>query len=60
MRRRGLGWPRGRYNGRRIVGVEVRVRIDVLDWDLAWFGRYGSAARLGPIFLWLEWTYRWA
>lgn len=25
-------WPRGRFNGMRIVGVEIKVRIDVTDW----------------------------
>ena len=30
-KRRGW-WPRGKYNGRRIVGFSVRISIDVTDW----------------------------
>jgi hypothetical protein len=25
-------WPRGRYNGRRIVGVEVKIILDLSSW----------------------------
>jgi hypothetical protein len=25
-------WPRGRYNGRRIVGVELKIIIDLSYW----------------------------
>jgi hypothetical protein len=27
-----MRWPRGRYNGRRVVGVRVAVSIDVTVW----------------------------
>lgn len=27
-------WPRGRYNGRRIVGVKAGVSVDVSRWAL--------------------------
>ena len=27
-----MKWPRGRYNGARIVGIDVRVRFDVTTW----------------------------
>lgn len=27
-----MQWPRGRYNGRRIVGVRLHVRINLLMW----------------------------
>lgn len=25
-------WPRGKYNGRRIVGVCVKFKLDLLKW----------------------------
>jgi hypothetical protein len=28
-----LRWPRGRYNGKRIVGIAVKVRIDLRHWN---------------------------
>lgn len=27
-----MKWPRGKYNGWRIVGVEMKVILDVTDW----------------------------
>lgn len=28
-----MKWPCGRYNGRRIVGIPLLLRIDVTRWD---------------------------
>ena len=27
-----MHWPRGKYNGKRIVGVDIRVKLDVTHW----------------------------
>jgi hypothetical protein len=27
-----MKWPRGRYNGQRIVGFEVTVKLNIKDW----------------------------
>ena len=27
-----MRWPRGRYNGQRIVGLEFKVKLDLTDW----------------------------
>jgi hypothetical protein len=27
-------WPRGRFNGRRITGFTLRLRVDVANWHL--------------------------
>lgn len=29
-----MRWPRGRYNGQRIVGIEVSMKLNVTDWTL--------------------------
>ncbi len=51
-----MNWPRGRYNGARIVGVEIRLVFDILDWGLQ-RSQYGNCWRLGPIRLWLSAAY---
>jgi hypothetical protein len=51
-------WPRGRYNGMRIVGVRATIVIDITSWGLLWFRPYGTCARLGPARIWLEWEYK--
>ena len=28
----GMGWPRGKWNGRRIVGISIKVRLLVNHW----------------------------
>lgn len=33
-RGRNVKWPRGKYNGRRIVGIEFKIRLDVTRWYL--------------------------
>jgi hypothetical protein len=48
-------WPRGRYNGRKIAGLECRIRINVLWWSLKikWF--YGTLSlHFGPLHVWIE------
>ena len=52
-----MRWPRGRWNGQRITGLEVKIRIDVLWWRLSWFGPYGSCASFGPVHVWVSPTY---
>jgi hypothetical protein len=32
-----MKWPRGKYNGERIVGFEFKFQMDVTDW--AWIPR---------------------
>ena len=53
-----MKWPRGRYNGKRIVGVRFAVRIDITDW--AWRPkriRYASAVYWLCFIVRLEWEY---
>lgn len=40
-----MRWPRGKYNGARIVGFEVKVRCDVTDWRLSLVRACLTAAR---------------
>jgi len=47
-----LTWPRGRFNGRRIVGIDVRVRVDITRWRLALPNRYGTCLSVGPLHVW--------
>ena len=51
-------WPRGRWNGRRIVGIDVRVCIDITAWTLCWPSiRYGRCLGLGPVRIWYSWSF---
>lgn len=27
-----MKWPRGKYNGRRIVGIEFKLKLDLTTW----------------------------
>lgn len=48
-------WPRGRYNGRRITGIEVRLvwRCDMFDWLPTAKWNYSE-----PFFIWLGFQIR--
>jgi hypothetical protein len=35
-------WPRGRYNGWKIVGFKVSISIDVLWWDVSASWSFGE------------------
>ena len=54
-----MRWPRGRYNGRRIVGVRVIVAFDITHWAIRWPDKYGGCGMLGPILVWPSWEYEW-
>ena len=50
-------WPRGKYNGQRIVGVTFEFKIDVTLWF--WrpvIGQFGAFHWL-CFLTWTEWTY---
>jgi len=53
-----MNWPRGKHNGLRIVGVRMRVEIDLADrW---WYiGRPAGdmVVAMGPFHVWLGWKY---
>lgn len=53
-----MRWPRGKYNGCRIVGLVVKARFDVYWWSLGWpkFG-FGTCLSIGPLHLWIEPAY---
>jgi|GEM_PF-3858076 len=53
-----MKWPRGRYNGSRIVGLRFRVVIDVTYWH--WWPqylRYANAVRWLCVLVGLEAEY---
>ena len=33
-----LAWPRGRFNGRRITGFDLKLRVNVTFWE--WLPRF--------------------
>lgn len=53
-----MTWPRGRYNGQRIVGFEIKIRCDILEWGWQLPNlKYGVCGRLGPFRIWLSAAY---
>lgn len=47
-----LRWPRGRYNGRRIVGIWIKLRIDVLHCRVRCGWNFGEPYLvIGPLFI---------
>lgn len=54
-----MNWPRGKYNGQRIVGFDVRVRFDISWWSLSWPSLfYGTCLSVGPFHVWFSGSYR--
>jgi hypothetical protein len=49
----GMRWPRGKWNGQRIAGVRLVVRLNVFWWRLGLPARYGGCLSLGPVHVWL-------
>lgn len=53
-----MRWPRGRYNGQRIVGVEVKCCVDFTWWGLALGSvTYATALSVGPFHVWVGAVY---
>lgn len=53
-----MKWPRGKYNGQRIVGIEIRMKIDILEWW--WELRYRHGTQrifMGPVHIWIDTNY---
>lgn len=54
-----MKWPRGKYNGERIVGVRAKVVIDVTQWWLCCKLFYGTLyIHIGPVHMWIEKEFR--
>lgn len=54
-----MKWPRGKYNGQRIVGTTFKIAIDITDWQwkplIIWWqcgGIHWLCVRT-----WTSWTY---
>ena len=53
-----MKWPRGKYNGRRIVGFRVNIRVTVDFWSFRYSWNFGMPfVQIGPIRLGFELEY---
>lgn len=53
-----MKWPRGKYNGWRIVGIDVHMKIDVLDWWWKLRYQFGTVwIFVGPVHIWINPNY---
>ncbi len=50
-------WPRGKYNGQRIIGFFIKFALDVRWWGFFLPTKYNRAFKLGP-FIW-RWGYEY-
>lgn len=51
-------WPRGRYNGKRIIGFRLVVSVHILRWHLQARLNWGEPfITLGPICVSVRWEY---
>ena len=53
-KRRYPRWPRGKYNGRRIVGISFKVVLDVTAWH--WLPMIGHGHGMFHWLCFLSWT----
>ena len=55
-----MKWPHGKHNGRRIIGFAVKIKVDVMWWELGVsFGIEKYILHVGPIHVWYEAVYEW-
>jgi hypothetical protein len=55
-----ISWPRGRYNGQRIEGFEIKIQVHVLWWRLHFHCKFGElAVFIGPITVRISAMYEW-
>ena len=52
-----MKWPRGKYNGKRIVGFALKIKMNVCEWVLYWPAPHGGSLGIGPFRIWLEANY---
>jgi len=53
-----LRWPRGKHNGQRIVGVEVKFVISLTFWALKLGWNFGNPMiHFGPLHFWFQTVY---
>lgn len=55
-----MKWPRGKYNGRRIVGIRVILALNVHKWHWKpYIGHYCGAIHWFCFLSWWEWEFSW-
>ena len=53
-----MKWPRGKWNGKRIVGISFKIKIDVTRWR--WMPmrvKYVGGLHWLCVYTWTEWEY---
>lgn len=54
-----MKWPRGKYNGQRIVGITFKVQIDITCWEWwpVFIWRHCGGVHWLCVRTWTGWTY---
>ena len=54
-----MKWPGGKYNGERIVGCEVRFKLNLSFWVVGAGTRHAPSLHIGPLHWWFSPVYSW-
>jgi hypothetical protein len=55
-----MHWPRGKYNGQRIVGIEIRFKLNITYWLCTASWNYGEPyVFIGPLRIQVSAVYAW-
>lgn len=55
-----MTWPRGKYNHQRIVGIEIKFKLDITYWRLKPSWNYGEPhVFIGPLRIQVSAVYAW-
>ena len=51
-----MKWPRGKYNGKRVAGLSLKVRFNILWWSRPRISLkpWSQYLHFGPIHIWWE------
>lgn len=52
-----MKWPRGRYNGMRILGISIKMKIDVTLWGFDIYWKHQKSIHIGCLHIWFGFYY---
>jgi hypothetical protein len=56
-----MKWPKGKYNGQKIIGVCIKTRVIVNYWGFkVQLNKYLKFIHIGPVLMNFEFEYEWA
>ncbi len=54
-----MRWPKGKYSGHPITGIEIKCKIDLSWWSLQAVWNFGMPSiHIGPMHIWFSLNYK--